>query len=153
MKRESHHSAGVIVYRGEDRREYLLVRSAQTRKPVWEFPKGGIETGESELDAALRELAEETGLTANDYVLLDGFQREERYYFTIGGGKEMRLVRKRVDYFLAEWRQGEVQLSEEATRYAWATASEARKMLKFPQKRQLLAHAEAWLRQRTPNGL
>lgn len=150
MKREMHHSAGVIVYRGDDRREYLLVRSAQTRKPVWEFPKGGLEEGESELDAAVRELAEETGLQAADYLLQEGFQKEERYYFTIGGGKEMRLVRKRVDYFLAEWRQGEVQISEEATRYAWATPAEARKMLKFPQKKQLLAHAEAWLSERSP---
>ena len=29
----------------------------------WSFPKGGVEEGESHLDAAIREIAEETGLT------------------------------------------------------------------------------------------
>ncbi len=38
----------------------------------WEIPEGGCPEGESPLEAARRELAEETGIVANDYeVLLD----------------------------------------------------------------------------------
>jgi bis(5'-nucleosidyl)-tetraphosphatase len=148
VKREWHHSAGVIVYRDDRPRSYLLMRSALTRRPVWEFPKGGLEPGESELEAAERELEEETGLAEGDFTLLDGFREEERYYFSRGSGADLLLIRKRVTYFLAEWQRGEIQLSREASRYEWATAEEAMKMLRFPEKRRILARAEEWLAQR-----
>jgi bis(5'-nucleosidyl)-tetraphosphatase len=152
MKREWHHSAGVIVFRDNPGRSYLLMRSAVTRRPVWEFPKGALEDGESELEAAERELREETGLAAGDYTLLDGFREEERYYFTRGSGEDLCLIRKRVDYFLAEWRQGDIQVSREASRYEWVTADVAMRMLRFPEKRRVLTRAEAWLTQREENG-
>ena len=148
MKREWHHSAGVIVFRDEDPRSYLLMRSALTRRPVWEFPKGALERGENELQAAERELQEETGLGPGDYTLLEGFHEEERYYFTRGAGSTQRLIRKRVDYFLAEWQSGEVQVSREASRYEWVSAEEALRMLRFPEKRRVLSRAEEWLAQR-----
>jgi bis(5'-nucleosidyl)-tetraphosphatase len=145
MKREAHHSAGVVLYREGEERSYLLLRSALTRRPVWEFPKGAIEAGESELEAARRELHEESGLAAGDYTVLDGFREEEHYFFTRGSGERRRLIQKQVTYYLAEWHQGEVRISREATRYAWATVSEAQRMLRFPEKRRVLAAAERWL--------
>jgi bis(5'-nucleosidyl)-tetraphosphatase len=148
MRREWHHSAGVIVFREDSPRSYLLMRSALTRRPVWEFPKGAIEDGETELEAAERELSEETGLSGGDYTILDGFREEERYYFTRGSGPEICLIRKRVDYFLAEWQRGEVQVSREASRHEWVTLEEALRMLRFPEKRRVLARAEEWLAQR-----
>ena len=148
MKREWHHSAGVIVFREDSPRSYLLLRSALTRRPVWEFPKGAIEEGESEQEAAERELREETGLGPANYTLVDGFQEEERYYFTRGTGDDMRLISKRVDYYLAEWQSGEVQVSREASRYEGVNAEEAMKMLRFPEKRRVLSRAEEWLAQR-----
>jgi len=148
MKREWHHSAGVIVFRGEAPRSYLLMRSAMTRRPVWEFPKGALEAGESEIEAAARELLEETGLAEGDYTMLDGFQEEERYYFTRGAGPELCLIRKRVDYFLAEWQRGDVQVSREASRYEWVTAEAAMRMIRFPEKRRVLTRAEQWLAER-----
>ena len=148
MKREWHHSAGVIVFREDESRSYLLMRSALTRRPVWEFPKGALERGETELEAAERELQEETGLGPGDYTLLEGFQEEERYYFTRGAGPDLRLIRKRVDYFLAEWQRGEVQISREASRYEWVSLEDALRMLRFPEKRRVLSRAEEWLVQR-----
>jgi putative (di)nucleoside polyphosphate hydrolase len=42
-----------------------LGRRAGTPPPRnWQFPQGGIDAGESELDAALRELKEETGVSS-----------------------------------------------------------------------------------------
>lgn len=145
MKRESHHSAGVVLFREGPERKYLLLRSALTRRPVWEFPKGGLEPGETELEAAFRELEEETGLAAGDYTVLDEFLEEERYFFTRGTGESRRLIQKRVTYFLAEWHRGDVRLSREATRYEWATVAEAQRLLRFPEKRRVLAAAEARL--------
>jgi 8-oxo-dGTP pyrophosphatase MutT (NUDIX family) len=52
-------SCGVIVSDGE---RLLLGHAA--RSPRWDIPKGLAEPGETPLVAALRELAEETGLVA-----------------------------------------------------------------------------------------
>ena len=148
MNRESHHSAGVVVFRNGAEPEFLLVRSALTRRPVWEFPKGGLESGESELQAAQRELEEETGLGPGDYWVVEGFRAEERYYFTRGNGAERRLIQKQVTYFLAEWRRGEVRISPEASRFVWAGMPEAQRLLRFPEKRRVLARAVQWVEQR-----
>ena len=52
---------GVICFRGD---EVLLVkRGTPPRKGDWSIPGGRIEPGESQTDAALRELFEETGVT------------------------------------------------------------------------------------------
>ena len=145
MPRESHHSAGVVLYREAGRREYLLLRSALTRRPVWEFPKGGVEAGESERDAAERELQEETGLSPADYRIREGFRDQERYYFTRGREAEQRLVHKRVSYFLAVCSGGEVCISAESRAFAWLGVEEARRRLRFPEKRRVLEDAERWL--------
>ncbi|MGH7623018.1 MAG: NUDIX domain-containing protein, partial [Gemmatimonadaceae bacterium] len=53
-------SAGGVVYRVEDGRPlFLLIRDSYRN---WGFPKGHLEKGERAEDAALREVAEETGL-------------------------------------------------------------------------------------------
>ncbi len=51
-------------------------RVLMVRRPedVWAFPGGKVETGESIKDAAIRELFEETGVTANIETLLGQFE-------------------------------------------------------------------------------
>jgi 8-oxo-dGTP pyrophosphatase MutT (NUDIX family) len=151
MKRESHQSAGIVLFRDDIERSFLLLRSALTRRPVWEFPKGAIEAGETVLQAAERELQEEAGLRAGDYEVLDGFIDVERYFFTRGRGDEQLLIRKQVTYFLARWKQGEIVISEEASRYQWATQSAAERKLRFPEKRRVLANAIRWLEENVPS--
>jgi bis(5'-nucleosidyl)-tetraphosphatase len=145
MKREWHRSAGIVLFREGPERTYLLLRSALTRRPLWEFPKGAIERGETQREAAERELREETGLAAGDYGVLDGFQETEHYLFTRGDEGDRRLVRKQVVYFLAEWHRGEVRISREATHFTWAEYDEAHRLLRFPEKRRVLASAAQWL--------
>ena len=63
MRRVTQTAAGVVLFRnGGEARRYLLMRSALTRRPIWEFPKGGVEPGETESQAAVRELWEEAGI-------------------------------------------------------------------------------------------
>ena len=60
-------AVGVVVLDDDDR--VLLV--GQHRYTVdamsWEIPEGGVPAGESALDGAIRELREETGVTATDW--------------------------------------------------------------------------------------
>lgn len=56
-------SCGVLPYRMVDgEREYLIV--FEQFSGCWSLPKGHMEAGETEVQTALRELREETGLTA-----------------------------------------------------------------------------------------
>ena len=85
MKRESHHSAGVVVYREDGERSYLLLRSALTRRPVWEFPKGRARgRGRASCRRRSASWRRRRGSGTGDYTLIDGFREEERYFFTRG---------------------------------------------------------------------
>jgi len=46
---------------------------------AWQMPQGGIDEGEDALTAALRELAEETGIAANKVELVATAEEELRY--------------------------------------------------------------------------
>ena len=82
-------SAGVIPFRraGERGRLYLVLHSATVRNPraKWEFPKGGMEVGESPRETAAREFQEETGLF--DWSFRDGFERSLSYTYIRRGRK------------------------------------------------------------------
>lgn len=146
MLRESHQAAGVVVYRDtEGGRIYLLLRSRLTRSPMWEFPKGGVEAGETEREAAERELREETGLAPRDVEVREGFREEERYFFTLGQGRARTLVMKRVTYYLARARTERVDLSHEASDFRWVPFPEARRLVRFRAKQEVLDRAERWL--------
>jgi 8-oxo-dGTP pyrophosphatase MutT (NUDIX family) len=146
MRRVSQLAAGVVLFREEHgERKYLLVRSALTRRPIWEFPKGGVEEGETDAQAAERELQEEAGVGVEDYRVLDGFREEERYVFTQGKGEGRTLIIKRVAYFLAEALTAEVRISHEAEDFRWVSFDEAQRLLRFPGKRIVLERADALL--------
>ena len=88
----SHHSpfsAGVVPVRREsDGWRLLLLRSYHN----WDFPKGGVEAGETPFEAALRETLEEAGL--NDLV----FHWGEIFLETAPYGSRKKVAR----YYLAE---------------------------------------------------
>lgn len=62
-------AAGVVCFRGED--VLLVRRGAPPLQDAWSLPGGRIEWGERAADAALRELKEETGCSAELIGLVD----------------------------------------------------------------------------------
>jgi 8-oxo-dGTP pyrophosphatase MutT (NUDIX family) len=138
-------SAGVIVFhRGDNGCRFLLVLSRLTKRPLWEFPKGGVDAGESLQQAAMRELLEETGLSEHDVALVPGFERREEYRFTTGDNNRKMLIRKEVTYYLAEARRTDVRIAEaEASEYAWLALKDALRKLRYPGRRALLEEAAA----------
>lgn len=58
-------AAGAVLYRLEENGEIAIALIHRPRYDDWSFPKGKLETGESEIACAFREVLEETGVTAN----------------------------------------------------------------------------------------
>jgi 8-oxo-dGTP pyrophosphatase MutT (NUDIX family) len=111
-------SAGVVVVRrdGDDWR-YLLLRAFNH----WDFPKGMVEEGEEPLDAAVREVREESLIDDLDFAWGDTSTQTGPY----SGGKVAR-------YYLAETRQVAVTLPfnpligrAEHSEYRWVDYDEA----------------------------
>lgn len=134
---ETERSAGVIVFRdGPAGREYLLLRSASGGH--WGFPKGRVEPGEDEAEAALRELHEEAGISVE---ILPGFREVIDYEFARGS----RNLHKEVVYFLGRARSFAVKLSGEHLDYLWASYERTRQRLSYANAQELLDKAERFL--------
>jgi bis(5'-nucleosidyl)-tetraphosphatase len=88
-------SCGVLIVRGEPIREFLLMRHADR----WDLPKGHVDAGETEMQCALRELREETGIAAADIELVDGFRFTNRY--PVRAKKSGQVYDKTLVVFLA----------------------------------------------------
>jgi bis(5'-nucleosidyl)-tetraphosphatase len=143
-------SAGVIPFRmaGDRVLMYLVLYSATVRNPraKWEFPKGGMETGESARETAAREFVEETSLT--DWSFREGFERNLSYTYIRRG----RKVIKTVSYFLAEVHDASPLMKsaehvEDPFGYwcYWGTFDQINRLLYHSKIRQVFAEADAWL--------
>lgn len=69
------YSYGVLVVRGEPIRSFLLM----VHKDRLDLPKGHIDKGENEVECALRELREETGILPADIELITDFRFSTSY--------------------------------------------------------------------------
>ena len=87
-------SCGFLIVRGQPAREFLLMRHADR----WDLPKGHVDPRETEMQCALRELHEETGITATDIEIDDGFRFESHYQVR---SKSDKLLEKSLVLFLA----------------------------------------------------
>lgn len=102
----------------------------------WDFAKGHVHKGESDFDAAVRELREETGIT--EITPVPDFQQEITYFFRSG---RHGLIRKTVVFFLAEVTKPDVILSEEHVGFELLPYEQALKRATFAAAKELLRAA------------
>ena len=113
-------SCGVLPYRMVDgEQEFLLV--FETYSKCWSLPKGHMEAGETQEQTALRELLEETGLTAK----LDTSRCASIEYPIFG------FARKEVVFYLGQVAGQPKVRPGEIDKYKWVTAQELKNYL-FP---------------------
>ncbi|MFH0973409.1 MAG: NUDIX domain-containing protein [Candidatus Micrarchaeota archaeon] len=136
VKTDFRKSAGIIVFRKrEGKREYLLLEYGDDGH--WDYAKGGIERGEDEKQAALRELREETGL--EDARFIGEFKESLHYFFREKG----RLISKTVVFFLGEVpAEAHVRLSSEHSCFVWLPLEAAVQRATFKNAKEMLRKAE-----------
>ncbi|MBT9133209.1 MAG: putative mutator protein MutT4 [Firmicutes bacterium] len=136
-------SAGAIIFRREKNQiKYLLLHypsGSRTSKDYLDLPKGHIEKGENELDAAKREVEEETGL--KDIEFTKDFKETIRYFFKAEG----KTILKLVTFYLVKTNEKEVKISREHIGYKWLPYKEAIKQLTFKNAKEVLKKADKLL--------
>jgi 8-oxo-dGTP pyrophosphatase MutT (NUDIX family) len=134
-------SAGGVLYRrGEDGIEVVLA-SRRTRRGqlAWGLAKGGIETGETKEDAAVREVREETGLTAE----IEADLGDTKYMYV---WDDIR-IRKTVHFFLMRHTGGDVDdRDDEMEEIRWFPLDRAIKRAAYRGERDMLVKASELLR-------
>ena len=125
---------GVICFRGDD--VLLIKRGTAPRKGEWSIPGGRIEAGESERDAALRELFEETSIMAalESKVATIDAQFEEFNY--------------RLHDYAARWISGEPQFGDDATDARFVAPQELDALGMWPKTREVIETARNSLLQK-----
>ena len=125
--------AGVVCLRGG---EVLLIRRGKPpRQGEWSLPGGRIEWGETAARAALRELLEETGVTAELLGLLDVV---DGLFPAADGDVERHYLL--VDY-AARWTAGEPVGGGDALEARFWPAAEAMALVQWSETRRIIALA------------
>lgn len=134
MKREK--SCGALVYRKKDDKQPELLLIKHRFGGHWSFPKGHVEAGENEVETALREVGEETGLRID---LLDGFRECVEYY-------PKPNVKKQVVYFLGYAADDRVhKQDEEVSEVKWLALDDALNAVTFKNDKNLISRAKSFL--------
>jgi predicted NUDIX family NTP pyrophosphohydrolase len=145
-------SAGILLFRQKDGGpEVLLIKPGgpfwrNKDAGAWMIPKGLVEPGETPAEAALREFAEETGvsLTAVPFPLATVRQAGGKIVeaFAVEGDLDPASVRS--NEFEVEWppRSGLTERFPEVAEAKWMTLGEARAMM-LPSQLPLLDALEA----------
>ena len=127
-------SAGGAVVRGGDVIVVVPVKRDAQRRRVLVLPKGHLDPGETDEAAAVREVAEETGVVAE---LIDKLGDVEYSYERRG-----RRRNKRVAFYLFEYRSGSVEDHDHEIEEArWIPLTEAIRDLTYKGEREIVRRA------------
>ena len=126
-------SAGGVVVRGDDVAVIVPKRRGNPDGKVLGLPKGHLDGDETEVEAAVREVREETGVVAEPVAKLG----EIRYRYERRG----EPIDKRVVFYLLEYRSGELSHDHEIEEVHWMPIEEALHALSYSGEREMVARA------------
>jgi 8-oxo-dGTP pyrophosphatase MutT (NUDIX family) len=131
-------SAGGVVVRGEEMVVIVPTRRAADGSRVLALPKGHVDPGETPVQAAQREVREETGIVAEPVRELG----ETRYWYRRGG----RTIGKEVQFFLFRHTGGDIsEHDDEVEEVRWIPLEEAGRELSHAAERDIVGLAIAYL--------
>lgn len=120
-------AAGGVVFRYSRRGRFRVALVYREARGDWTFPKGKLDDGETFEAAALREVLEETGMTAT----VRRFVGTTNY--THRKGKP-----KIVAYYLMEYASGEFEPNDEVDVLRWVELDEAKELLTWERDQELV---------------
>ena len=139
MRREFS-AGGVVVRRMRGRAWVAVVRPRREagRRVVWVLPKGLVDPGETPLEAAVREVAEETGVRATGGRKLG----DVRYVYTWEGERVFKVV----SFFLAHALAGRIGalppgMEREVAEARWLPLTEGPTLLAYKGEREMAVKA------------
>lgn len=109
------------------------------------LPKGLVDPGEKALEAALREVHEETGITASSITKLADIK-----YMYVRSWSDGERVFKIVSFYLLRYESGEIDnisqdMRVEVTRALWVPLADASKLLAYKGEKQMARQALEYL--------
>ena len=123
FKREK--SCGAVVYNPE-RQLFLIIKMLNGN---WGFPKGHTENQETDIQTAIREVTEETGINIK---ILDGFKKSIKYI-------PFPEVLKKVIFFIGITEEEKVTIDKhEIEDYMWCSYEETLKMITYKPQRDIM---------------
>jgi 8-oxo-dGTP pyrophosphatase MutT (NUDIX family) len=137
-------AGGVLLRRVRGRWVLAGIRPAGKKPGIWALPKGLIGPGEKPEEAALREVAEETGVEARLVTKLGDI----RYVYTWAGERVFKVV----SFYLLRYRRGRLgqiapEQEIEIAEARWLPLDEAPKLLAYRGEREMAENALAYIRE------
>ena len=118
-------SCGAVVYNPK-KHSFLIIKMLNGN---WGFPKGHTEDQETDIQTAIREVTEETGINIE---ILDGFKKSIKYI-------PFPEVLKKVIFFIGITEEEKVTIDrDEIEDYMWCSYEEALKMITYKLQRDVM---------------